>query len=582
MAKKNYDDYGYDDYNPNTGGLIRKAIMIIMIIIAILLIIYLVRGCSNRKDKVNPKPNNNPTVPINPNNNGGTNEVFDYESVLLEAGKNHYEKHQNELPTIAGECSVVELSTLLSEGLVNETKFDGCNKYATYVKVCILENGNKQFTPWLTCTNNKSNDEYEPVREGKLSDIVTDKTYVEFKFLPMKIEDASSNTLGKVEELWQEDIKYNSYKTISSTKYYRFRDKLFIWELTTKNYYTSTGIKTNANEVTEYYKTSPNSKYTLSSDKTTNAYKWYKSSSRKEYYMKNGAKYPSSTPIGEYNIKDPNGFDVTRYRTRTVTGTYSPKKYYACSTSSTSPVIKYQQKPCGQGISPEFNYQKEVFYTCAEDIELVRESPRVSSGTTCKRYSQWSALTTTACNLKNVDTCEKYTLTLYYWYKNVDDVRTYYPSGSSLASGEKVYYTSEPFKGAIKDTASKTTAYKWYNKNIQMSGTYTAVAPAGFTSSRPTNDYKWSNWSSWSTTNPMISDGRTREIESKTKIKLQEIISQASSSWKNLSQEYMTEEKLIKTFNDNGYKVNSLEDIVNNGQIKYQLKLFVRNKKESK
>ena len=43
----------------------------------------------------------------------------------------------------------------------------------------------------------------------------------------------------------------------------------------------------------------------------------------------------------------------------------------------------------------------------------------------------------------------------------------------------------------------------------------------------------------------------------------------------------MTEEDLIKAFKEKGYKVNTLEDITNNGQIKYQLVIFVRNKKES-
>ena len=223
-----------------------------------------------------------------------------------------------------------------------------------------------------------------------------------------------------------------------------------------------------------------------------------------------------------------------------------------------------------------------MFYTCAEDIELVRTSPRVSATSKCYRYSSWSDLTTTACNTNNTNTCESITLTFYYWYKNTDDVRTYYPSGSASASGENVYYVSEPFKGAIKDTSTRATAYKWYNEKIQTTSTYSAVAPSGYTSTKKTSDYKWSDWSNWSTTNPKVSDSREREIETKTKIKLQEIQGQTEESWQNLSEDYISENELINMFKQKGYKVNTLEDVLNNGQIRYQLKLFVRNKKESK
>ena len=61
----------------------------------------------------------------------------------------------------------------------------------------------------------------------------------------------------------KEDIPYESYKTLGSTKYYRYRDKVFIWKLTSRNYYTSTGIKNKASAVTEYYRTTPNSNYKL-------------------------------------------------------------------------------------------------------------------------------------------------------------------------------------------------------------------------------------------------------------------------------------------------------------------------------
>ena len=75
--------------------------------------------------------------------------------------------------------------------------------------------------------------------------------------------------------MWKDEIKYTSYKTIATTKYYRYRDKLFIWKISDKTYYTSTGEKKKASDVKEYYTVSPNNKYNLSSDKTTEAYKWF-------------------------------------------------------------------------------------------------------------------------------------------------------------------------------------------------------------------------------------------------------------------------------------------------------------------
>ena len=566
---KNYDNYGYENNSYRSGGLslVRRILIVLMVIVAILLIIYLLKGCNKSKK------------PIVPDNNDKVN--FNYESSLLEAGKNYYSTHQDELPNSPGECSIVELETLLSKDLINADKFGSCNVNTTYVKVCKLENNTLHYTPWLTCVNKVSDSEYGNVKEGTNADIVENESYLDFKFMPQE-STGTGQILGDVEEMWKEDIKYNSYKTLASTKYYRFRDKLYVWKLTNRNYFTSTGIKHRASDVTEYYTTSPDTGYRLYGDKTTAAYKWYKSSATKEYYKKDGVKAPSPVAVGDYTIKDPYGYDVTRYRTRTVTGTYSPIKYYGCSTSSSSNIIKYQQVPCGTGSTPEYKVTRETFYSCATDGDLIKTSPHVSSNATCKKYSAWSSLTSTKCNTNQSDICESYTLTFYYWYKIVSETRTYYPSGATRANAESVYFTSEPFKGAIKDTSTRATAYKWYNENTRYSTGYTATPPSGYTITSKTSDFTYSDWSNWSAKNPKVNDGRDREIQTKTKIKLQEIKGTTTSSWNNLSTDYLTEEALIKVFKDKCYKVSTLEDIMNNGQIKYELKLFIRNKKESK
>ena len=141
------------------------------------------------------------------------------------------------------------------------------------VKVCRLENEKLHFVPWLVCTDKESDKEYDESKEGTMNDVVADKSYIDFRYLPMVLKKGDQK-LGKEEELWKEDIKYDAYKTISTTTYYRYKDQQFKWNLVDKIYYTSTGTKTNASDVKEYYTSSPASGYDKNSDNAT-AYKWY-------------------------------------------------------------------------------------------------------------------------------------------------------------------------------------------------------------------------------------------------------------------------------------------------------------------
>ena len=93
----NYNEYGYEDdsYDRRT-GLIRKIIIIVLFVIAIILIFWLLKSCSRNKqnDKVKPV-------------------VYDYTSNLLSAGKTYFDRNVEERPKAIGECSVVELNTLI-------------------------------------------------------------------------------------------------------------------------------------------------------------------------------------------------------------------------------------------------------------------------------------------------------------------------------------------------------------------------------------------------------------------------------------------------------------------------------------
>lgn len=562
----NYDEYGYEDKDYNDGSAAKKRILIGFLIVAAIIIVVLLilKGCTK---------NNKPTEPTEP--------TFDYEKTLLEAGKKYYENNNDLLPIANGECGVVELSTLKSLGLVNPENFSTCDESTTYVKVCVLPNGTKQYTPWLTCTDKNSDTEYDSEKEGTISDVIADESLVRFTFMPKRLK-AGAQNLGPVEEMWKDEIKYTSYKTVATTKYYRYRDQLFTWKISDKTYYTSTGEKKNASDVKEYYTLSPNSNYNLSSDKTTEAYKWFTTTGgEKVYKMKDGKKVYSREKIDDYIYAD--GGIKIEYQTRKQTGGGSePYHFYVCGKYSTSTVRKYQLGvKCGEDKEdPQLAYTFEEFYSCSKGDRQSIEEDRVKKGDKCYTYGDWEYVMN-SCDVSK-PTCRKTNpIYLYNWYKLTGGTKSYYPSKSSTAAGEKVYYTEAPIAGATKDTSTKATAFKWYKAIEKETTEYTAVAPKGYSDATRTNKSKWGSWTEYSTKNPKVSDGRNRQIETKTKIKLQEIKGTSESSWENLSTTYVTEEEMINIYKQNKYNVNSLQDINNNGELKYDIKMIIRNKKEA-
>ena len=562
----NYDDYGYEDKDYDNSGAAKKRLFIGFLVVAaiIIVIILFLKGCAGG----NKKPNNSVTP------------AFDYEKTLLEAGKKFYENNTELAPVAKGECSTVELSTLVSKGLINPENFTTCDNSETYVRVCVLPNGTKQYTPWLKCTDKDSNSEYGDEKEGTISDVKADESLVRFTFMPMRLK-AGSQNLGPVEEVWKEDVKYTSYKTLATTKYYRYRDQLFTWKIQDKTYYTSTGEKKNAKDVKEYYTVAPNSNYNLHDNKTDNAYKWYTITGGSKVWAmdKNGNKIPSKDPIKDYNV--PGETLVVNRQTRKVTGTREAYHYYVCGKYSTSTDKLYSlNDKCGTGSNANRPYTFEEFYTCGYGDVVDIEAGRVKKGEKCSTYSEWKE-TFEQCNT-SLPTCRAITpVYYYYWYKLTGGTKKYYPSGSTSASGEKIYYVDAPTKDAVKDLNTKATAYKWYKATESETSEYTAVAPKNYPDATKTSKSKWSDWSSWTSKNPKTSDGRTRQIETKTKIKLQEIKGTNESSWEKLSQTYVSEEEMITIYKNNKYNVNSLQDINNNGELKYDIKMIIRNKKEA-
>lgn len=559
---KNYDDYSYDDENKS--GILKKILIVSLIIVSIIIIVILLKGCTNGK--------------------GNKPSTFDYENALLNAGKNYFENNKDDYPQSKGECTQVELGTLIEKGLINTENFNKCDNAKTYLRVCMLENGTKHFTPWITCDAYKSENMYGESKEGKLSDVLTNESYIEFKFLPQSTT-PGEDELGEVKEGWKDEINSDSYKTLSSTKYYRYRDTLYKWDVTTKTYYSTSGDKSNAEDVKEYYVVSPNSNYKMYDSKTTEAYKWYTTTQKKEYALgANGKKAFSTQPIEDYTEHD--GGVVTKVyyqRTVSIKENATPNLFYKCAATNDKNTSIYKLTPYKCGTTDnKMIYEIGTIYSCASTTSSSETimGQKVPTATSPCYEQKWTQVKT--CDETSAD-CISEEITLYNWYKYVGtDERVYYPSNSAKASGEKVYYTEAPVAGAIKDVETKATAYKWYKAKVTTTAEYTAVPPTKH--SKKTNDYKVGAWSEWTTKNPKTNDGRTRTIETKTKIKYQEIVSNGGAKWVNIgnNDKYISEEEMIKLLQNNKYNVNTLEDISNDGTIRYQLKMYVRNKKETK
>ncbi len=559
----NYDNYGYEnDSRQERSSFIRRIIIVLMIVVAILLIIFLVKSCNNRK-KPTPEP-----------------VTFAYEDTLLDGAKKYFDVNYEKYPKNSGECFEIELQALIESGHIKAEDFSKCNTTNTYVKVCKMENGAYHFYPWLVCSDKNSESEYESERIGSQIDVIPNKTVVSFKYMPQKYENGDA-ILGKVEELWKDEIKYEAYKTLSSTTYYRYRDKLYRWSLQKNSYYTSKG-DTTSSKAKEYYVTSPSSSYTQK-DKKSDGYKWYTTSAKKTYAVDSkGVKIFSHDLISGYPYYD-NGV-CAYYQTRTVTGTTNAYHYYKCSKSKNSTTYIYQlNTKCGSAENPTYSYQVDSFYTCGYGVAAEIEAWRVgSSSAKCNTYSEWKN-TPNACDTTQATCRQIAPYCVYNWYKvDENSNKKYYPSGSSNASSEKVYYTEAPVNGAIKDTSTKTTVYRWYKTTTTTSSSYTAIAPSGYDNAIKLDDYKYSDWTDYSTKNPKVSDGRVREIENRIKIKLQEIKGSTNEGWNDLSNEYLDEESLVRFLQEKNYNVTSLNDIANLGEIKLKLQMLVRNKKESK
>lgn len=583
---ENYEDYEdvkdideneeYEEDNKEEQDKIKKRILlIVLIIIGIIIIILLLRRCGR----------------------GNETGEFDYEKTLLQAGKEYYEYNENEIPKSKSSCTTVSLSKLVADGLLNPDKYEDCDGDKTYVKVCLLSNGKVHYVPILKCDSIDSDNLYADWKEGKLDDIKPDETDVKFAYLGQALKKDSNVTYGDVQELWygEENIKYSNYKTLEKTTYYRYRDQVFRWLSEIRLYYPNNSTTPNG----AFYIASPADGYT-NKDNEQLGYKWYKllAGGTKEYCEGYHYQAPSGCP----NADKTDGYVISsQSRTFTKTAdvsTYSAKKIYMCVEESYKPrldagdtkdiVFSHEYNPCGSSnnAEPTHNYEYRTYYACQAGGTEVAQGTMCYACTkdnlrpdnsACGIYGEWKYSGEKCTGLSDVCVNLKNPIYYYKWYKE-SGIRSYYPSGSTTASGEKNYYISSPGSEYIQDDATKAKVWNWYNKTTSITEEYYATAPSsGATRS---DQSKWLDWSDWNTV-PVQSLGNAgvRNIQTRVRMKIQEIKNVKDSSYENIMKDYTEDVNvLIKAFKDKGYEVNTLEDIALNGELKYLVKLYVRNK----
>lgn len=399
---------------------------------------------------------------------------------LIESGKDYYEIHFNDLPTEIGECKQVSLKTLKDANLIKDN-YESCADEKTYVNVCYLESKTYHYSAILECADEVTN--YDIWKDGKEADL-TENSDVRFKYL------GELNKMG--------------------TKYY---------------YPNNATIVT---DVQEYYASVPSEDYNLKEDEQE-GFKWYVEKEVKEYW--NDGDYSSTQPSGytkKGDSKEETNISLTRpseasYRKISEITLYRYQKVaypvlFYCK-SKTAVGVMSGTTPCA---SREDGYTEfvKMDYSCGNGT--------VESGTVCADFTDWSQ---TKCenSVTNGIKCEtkkgySYTDTKWQWYK-VGSGKSYYPSGSTSAEKENTYYVTSPVEGAIKDEATKATAYKYYKLE-----------------------------------------------EGKENTNYEE--------WLSITDSYVTYEELISKFNELNYEVNSLKDINDLEEIRYQVQLQYRNLKD--
>lgn len=314
-------------------------------------------------------------------------------------------------------------------------------------------------------------------------------------------------------------------------------------QLGTKAYYPDNN--TDVSKVAQYYVQAPNEEYTFK-DSPEIAYKWYVEKQGREYYQ-NGS-YSSTQPTG-YTNKDSESSKTYISLTRPENATYrisnqntvyavenvSYPYRYVCIDENISGTVT-SDLVCEKREGLTFKKTSKILFTCDGTNE-------VGANTICGTRGNWSSNSCEDSSMtKQSTTSDGYAIKknlltgkgcvsttgyivtdkIWKWYKNAT-IKSYYPSGQSNQDSEKTYFLTPPTAGAIKDEDTKTTAYKYY--------------------------------------------------------KLINTEDESTLSWVSIGKDFISEDELIYNFKELGYDVNSLSDIQNQDNIRYQLELSYRKRK---
>jgi len=491
-------------------------LMILGAIIIALIIFLLIKGC------------------VQNNKNG------DIERNLLEAGKEYYSADITLLPQATGECEEVTLGTLLEDALItNPENYMDCNNEKTYVKVCKLESGNYHYVPVLQCGSTLADDNFTAWKDGYESDLVADKSDVRFTFKGEK-QEILEDDLTKEEEAWLDELTGVNYQTVSSTKYYRYRDLMWKWQTITKQYYSS--------DDKVYLASAPNNSYT-SKEGTTTGWKWYTTASNGQVWEKTSN--PTVTKASVYK--------------------------YICYDGE----MKYSTTPCEAGYE---QFRQGSGYMCVKGNFGQFTESCSSKGSEWKEYGkQYSCDGSTIVNEGTVcsTTCPAGTVlnsSKTECGKMVESTtKQYYPSKSGSASGETNYYLTAPVVGAIKDTSTATSVSRYYKSVTTTTNKYYSTAPS--IGATKVGDGVWGDWTDYQTTQPKAY-ANTREIETRTKVVFKRVTNNTNlNNWTAIADDYLSENDLIAKFQSLGYNVNTLEDIEKASDLRYQIKLQYRDRK---
>lgn len=291
------------------------------------------------------------------------------------------------------------------------------------------------------------------------------------------------------------------------------------------------------------------------------------------------------------NYKTISSTTYYRYRDLVYKWKTTTRKYYSENAFYTSaPSSEY---PEAESVGLGWKWYKENMKSVNSQNQV---SPHIfrelcSDGTSstsighCERKGETVYLYTWTCDDQNTinknavcaASCDKGTLssdkkTCTY------STRSYYPSNATSAAGENTYYQNAPVSGLVKDDSTAAQVSKWYKTITNVTDKYYATAPSS--GATKASDGVWGNWSSYQTSQPKAYTN-TRQIESRIKVKYQKITAGVSTdTWKSITDNWVSESELISAFQENGYQVNTLKEIEDASDLRYQVKLEYRNRKK--